>query len=102
MDQNQILFDIKVTFGVKPDEVGFVSHCPELDVFSQGKTEKSAIENLQEAIELFIETCYECGTLIDVLRENGYEFSKKHTPNKNEQIMTIPFSLVSHGQTHAN
>ena len=103
MNENQILFDIKVTCNVKPDEVGFVSRCPEFDVFSQGKTEQSAIKNLKEAVELFIETCCECGTLLDVLRESGYEFSRrKPTPIKDGHMMEIPFSLVSHAQTHAN
>lgn len=97
MDGNQILLDIKVPYDVKRDEVGFVSHCPEFDVYSQGKTEKSAIKNLKEAIELFIETCYEHGTLINVLRESGYEFSKKQTPSKSEHMIEIPFFLVSHG-----
>jgi len=33
----------------------FVSHCPELGVSSQGLTEKGALANLKEAVELFLE-----------------------------------------------
>jgi len=33
----------------------FVSYCPELGVASQGKTKKSALENLKEAVELYLE-----------------------------------------------
>lgn len=33
----------------------FVSHCPELGVASQGKTKKSALKNLKEAVELYLE-----------------------------------------------
>ncbi len=33
----------------------FVSYCPELGVASQGKTKSSAIKNLKEAVELFLE-----------------------------------------------
>lgn len=102
MAENQIQFDLKVTFDVKQDEVGFVSHCPEFDVFSQGETEESAIENLHEALELFIETCFEYGTLLDVLRESGYKFSREQAHISNVHMMKIPFSLVSHGQAHAN
>ena len=102
MADNQIQFLFRVSVHAEPDEVGYVSHCPELDVFSQGKTEESAIRNLHEALELFIETCYENGTLLDVLRESGYEISKKCIQNENEHIMEIPFSLVSHGQANAN
>jgi predicted RNase H-like HicB family nuclease len=33
----------------------YVSWCPELDIASQGKTIEEAIENLKEAIELYLE-----------------------------------------------
>jgi predicted RNase H-like HicB family nuclease len=39
----------------KEDE-GYVAHCPELDVTSQGKDVESAQGNLREAIELYLET----------------------------------------------
>ena len=32
----------------------FVSHCPELDLYSQGKTEKSAVANLEDAAHSFL------------------------------------------------
>lgn len=35
---------------------GYVALCPELDVASQGDTIESARKNLQEAVELFLET----------------------------------------------
>ena len=34
----------------------YVAHCRELHVTSQGKTRKSARANLQEAIELYLES----------------------------------------------
>ena len=34
----------------------FVSHCPELGVSSQGLTEKNALVNLKEAVELYLES----------------------------------------------
>ena len=33
----------------------YVSWCPELDVASQGKTIEEAIDNLKEAVELYLE-----------------------------------------------
>jgi predicted RNase H-like HicB family nuclease len=35
---------------------GYVSHCPELDIASQGDTVEEARTNLQEAVDLFFET----------------------------------------------
>ena len=34
---------------------GFVALCPEVDVASQGETVESAVANLREAVELFLE-----------------------------------------------
>jgi len=34
----------------------FVSYCPELGVASQGKSKGSALKNLKEAVELFLES----------------------------------------------
>ncbi|MCD4740116.1 type II toxin-antitoxin system HicB family antitoxin [archaeon] len=40
---------------VRKGELAFVSYCLELGVTSQGKTEDEALENLREAISLYIE-----------------------------------------------
>ncbi|MDO8627808.1 MAG: type II toxin-antitoxin system HicB family antitoxin [Candidatus Diapherotrites archaeon] len=40
---------------VSRGEIAFVAYCPELGVTSQGKSEKSALKNLKEAIELYLE-----------------------------------------------
>ncbi|MFH0954611.1 MAG: type II toxin-antitoxin system HicB family antitoxin [Candidatus Micrarchaeota archaeon] len=36
-------------------EIAFVALCPELGVVSQGTTKKSALANLKEAVELYLE-----------------------------------------------
>ena len=53
-----------VSAGVRSDGAYFVAGCPPFDVFSQGETEESALLNLAEALQLFVESCYERGTLI--------------------------------------
>ena len=40
---------------ITKEEKLYVAHCPELDVASQGKTVEEALENLREAIELYLE-----------------------------------------------
>ena len=40
---------------IKKGEKQFVALCPELDVVSQGNTIESALNNLKEAVELYIE-----------------------------------------------
>ena len=52
-----------------PETGLYVSHCDPLDVCSQGETEEEAINNLNEAVQIFLSTCCEMGTLNDVLLE---------------------------------
>lgn len=40
---------------ITKEEKWFSSYCPELGVASQGKTESSALKNLKEAVELYLE-----------------------------------------------
>jgi len=40
---------------VTKEEKWYVANCPELGVASQGKTVEEAIDNLKEAIELYLE-----------------------------------------------
>ena len=47
---------MKLTAIIEREGDGYVSLCPELDVASQGDTIEQARENLQEALELFLES----------------------------------------------
>ncbi len=41
---------------IEREDAGYVALCPELDIASQGGTIEEARANLQEALELFLET----------------------------------------------
>ncbi len=45
----------KLTCWVGREGDGYVSHCPEFDVASQGDSIETAKQNLIEAVELFLE-----------------------------------------------
>ena len=47
----------KVSIVIEKDDCGYYAYCPELDGRrSQGDSLEEAIENIKEAIELFLET----------------------------------------------
>lgn len=46
---------MELTAIIKKGEKQYIALCPELDVVSQGRTIESALENLKEAVELYIE-----------------------------------------------
>lgn len=51
----------------------WVTGCPALDLFSQGRTQEKAKRSLEEAIALWVEDCLERGTLDQALREVGFQ-----------------------------
>lgn len=46
----------RLTVVIHKEEDTYVAHCPQLDLASQGETRELARANIQEAIELFLET----------------------------------------------
>ena len=69
-DRIRVEIDLAVRF--YEGSVGSVSCCPALDVYSQGDTKEESLSNLREAVQLFIASCYERGTLADVLKDSGF------------------------------
>ncbi|MFA4856022.1 MAG: type II toxin-antitoxin system HicB family antitoxin [archaeon] len=47
--------DRKFSAVLTKGKVAFVAFCPEFGVTSQGRSEKSALGNLKEAVELYLE-----------------------------------------------
>ena len=94
---------IKVQFRAEArvwkDEGEFVSHCPALDVHSQGETEQEALENLFEATQLFVLSCFERGTLNQVLKESGFELSQTEDMREGDHMVNIPIQLIAHAET---
>ena len=74
----------------------YISVCPPLDVFSQGETEEAALANLAEALQLFVESCYERGTLEEVLKDCGFALAGNDTEvAEHERVVRVPLPLVA-------
>ena len=56
---------VSLTATIWEEEGAYVSKCPELEVARWGGTTEKALENLKEAVELYLENAGELG-LIDV------------------------------------
>lgn len=68
----KIQFDAKLPVSFKQEGKNIIACCPILDVVSQGKSLKEAKKNLIEALHLFFITCYEHGTLDEVMKQSGF------------------------------
>src|SRR5260370_28158812 len=78
----------------------FISSCRPLDVHSQGATRDEAQKNLVDALTSFFISCYERGTLDEVLRESGFVPSKsnsgwpvRHSPKEDSVVFPLPFAI---------
>ncbi len=102
----QTAIEFKLPFDIKKDDDWYVSSCPVIDVHSQGKTQKEAKENLSEALSLFLISCFERGTLAEVLRESGLRplHTESPTPDiidKSKYLdINIPFNTQSTQACH--
>ena len=95
MSWTRIAFQLSVPIDVRPDDVGYVAHCPALDVYSQGDTEQDALDNLNEALRLFVESCYLRGTLERVLKDCGFEPDTDPEPLADAHVAHVPLPLVA-------
>lgn len=78
------------------EEDGWIVACfPDIDVASQGKTREEAVHNLIEATQLFVESCYERGSLDEMLKACG--FIPGHAPRaaSSDDHLTVPFELLA-------
>lgn len=104
MNTKRVEFQLTVQITVRHDEgVGHVSCCPALDVFSQGNTEEEARRNLCEALQLFIVSCCQRGTLGQVLMNCGLEPDNDPIRiEESDNVVHIPLPLISYAKAEAS
>lgn len=78
----EVSFLIKMPVCTKKDGDFYVSYCPPLDIYSQGHTKEEAFKNIKEAVNLFIVSCFERGTLDKALKECGFRLRKRTVKSK--------------------
>ncbi len=103
-------FTVSLPVVVKKKNAMWISSCPCLDVISQGGTEEEAKKNIEEALQLFITTCFERGTLEAVMKECGFsliinetKYVRKESQKGKNRINTvnipIPFYVKGNSAT---
>lgn len=68
---NETIIRLEVQIKIKKDDQikAWVVECHPFDVFSQGYTKEEAETNIKEAMDLFIESCFERGTIAKVIKK---------------------------------
>ena len=101
----KVEFIVKVPVTVKKKADIYVSCCPVLDLYSQGRTELEARKHITEAIKLFITSCFERGTLDIVMKQCGFKLirtagASRPLPKDHKFVsVPIPFSAAGHCST---
>src|SRR5690348_8548048 len=90
-----VTFLMKVPAAVRKEGDMFYSSCPVFDVHSQGDTQQEALDHLVEALQVFVETCYEQGTLHQVLKEQGFMPDHEEPPQHAGCTINVPFALIA-------
>jgi predicted RNase H-like HicB family nuclease len=76
MQGSVVSYKVKLEFKVRVDGRDWLAWCPPLDIVSQGRSKKQAIKSLQEAVELWFESCIERNVLHEALLEAGFYKAK--------------------------
>jgi predicted RNase H-like HicB family nuclease len=95
-------FELKVPVEVHKGATAFIARCPIFDVSSQGKTPGEAKKNLADALFLFVTTCFEMGTLDEVMKECGFKPGRgvtgKLSLKKDQELLSVPFPFMVSNQ----
>jgi predicted RNase H-like HicB family nuclease len=98
----RVKFEVTLPATIKKKANYWVSSCPALDVFSQGATEEEAKKNLEEALKLFLISCYERGTLDAALKECGFDIvnqtEKQPRHKSSTHFVHVPIYLLARGR----
>lgn len=95
-------YRFQIDFYLFREDAIYIAYCPALDLSSSGETHTEAISNFYEAFQLYVETCIEAGTLIQDLKQLGWEIKDASIqPPKFMFLMKKPeFSSLIESQTN--
>jgi predicted RNase H-like HicB family nuclease len=97
-------FELKVPVEVHKGSTAYIARCPIFDVSSQGKNPEQAKKNLVEALFLFVTTCFEMGTLDEVMKQCGFKPSKtvagKLSLKKDQELLSVPLPFMVSRKRH--
>ena len=92
-----VCFEVTVPIKIFKGENAYVANCPIFDVASQGDSPEDSKQKLIEALTGFLLTCYDMGTLDEVLKESGFvpmSASPHETFAAGDDIIIIPLPFM--------
>ena len=84
---NHVFYKINLIIQLGRDGRAWLARCPAIDVATQGSTKKKVMEMIQEAVELWFESCIEAGILEKALKESGFREVDSAAPDSPNLIV---------------
>jgi predicted RNase H-like HicB family nuclease len=75
MARMKVQLQLSGTIRHDPETGTFVSHCPELNLYSAGNSELEALEAIRSAVSLFLQSAYERKKLGEIFEKLNLRFS---------------------------
>ncbi len=85
---------IKVKIIITKSGKVFLAECPDLDVFTQGKSIGDAIEKIHEAICLYVNTLEEEGLIKEVFKEKNIKYHTKQKIDPGNTTVEQTYSFI--------
>ncbi len=65
-------YDVRLDAWFRRDGRAWLAWCPTIDVMTQASRKETAFASLEEAVQLWFESCIERGVLAEALHESGF------------------------------
>lgn len=98
---NRVQLQVSLAATVEREGKFYVSCCPAISVMSQGETVQKSLDNLREAVCLFLVSCLERKVLDDVLLEAGFvprSGISTDVEQDAEYSIAVPMELVANAK----
>lgn len=98
----KLTISISLECEIKKQGEWFLASCEQLDLFTQGRSEEDALHGLTDALELFLLSCFERGTLNQVLTDCGFRSVSKTTAQPKGKLISVdlPLAAPEHASCH--
>lgn len=85
--------EIMLDVTLKKEDTGYSVLCPKLGVASQGETVEEALENIKEAVELYLEGIEEAGIKEQILAKLGFKKAKNKSCTESLITASVPVEV---------
>ena len=94
MESRTVCF-VRIRAWTRRNGQAWLTWCPSIDVMTQAKTRRAAMDALREAVELWFQSCIDRGVLGNALEECGFSASPvEYASDSDESVYVVKQTVV--------